>query len=107
MPPRNRSLRPVPAAGEPEPEQIQKPKRPATVAEAAAVGTRRDLLVAQRARLAKAIDDDATRPRELAQLSRQLSLVDQEIRTIDLAAGNDPIGRAAHTPDEPWDASAI
>lgn len=107
MPPRKRgALEVVPDDLPPTPPPT--PKRPATVADAAETGTRRDLLVAQRRRLARAVDSSETRPRELAQLSRQLLAIDEEVRQIDaLDADEDEDAGEVLLTDEPWDASAI
>lgn len=107
MPPRKRGgLTAVP--DDPAPTPPPAPKRPATVADAADSGTRRDLLVAQRRRLARAVDSPETRPRELAQLSRQLLVIDDEIRQIDaLSADESEDAGEVLLTDEPWDASAI
>lgn len=48
-------------------------------------GSSKDVLLTLRRRLARALDDEATPPRDLASLSRRLLEVDEQIRTIDLA----------------------
>jgi hypothetical protein len=78
-----------------------------TVSRAAEGGDRRELLVAMRARLAKAVEDVNTPARDLAALSRRLLEVANEIESIDSASADDEIGKAAATPDDEWDASAI
>jgi hypothetical protein len=84
-----------------------KRKTAKTVTQAADSGDRRELLVAMRTRLAKAVQDVNTPARDLAALSRRLLEVANEIEAIDLAAGEDEVGKAAGTPDDEWDASAI
>lgn len=97
-------LSPVPADGmTPPPADSPLPE---TVA-AATEGTRRDVLVAQRARIAKAVDSEKTSPRDLAPLSRQLLLIDEEIRAIDATRTEGGIAGAARTPDDQWDSAAI
>lgn len=97
-------LHAVPAA---DPTAVPKDAPKPTTVEQATEGSRRDVLVAQRARLAKAVDSPATSPRDLAPLSRQLLQIDEEIRAIDAAASKDGLRGAAATPDDDWDASAI
>jgi hypothetical protein len=91
----------------PDEKPPAKRKGPQTVSEAAESGDRRELLVAMRTRLAKAVQDVNTPARDLAALSRRLLEVANEIEAIDLAAGEDEVGKAAATPDDEWDSSAI
>jgi hypothetical protein len=77
-------------------------RRPATVKAAAETGTRRDLLVALRARIAADIDNANTPPRDLAALSRRLLEIARDIEALDAADKADDIGDAAATPDEEW-----
>ena len=77
-----------------------------TVLEAASVGTRRDLLVAMRARVAAAVADLNTPARDLAALTRRLMEIAKDIEAIDAAVEQE--GRDGQaTPDEQWDESAI
>jgi hypothetical protein len=85
----------------------QAPKKPTTILEAAEQGSRLDELKMMRRRIAKAMDDFATPARDLAALSRRQLEISREIESIEKAAEGDDIGRAADTPDEKWDASAI
>lgn len=78
-----------------------------TITEAAASGDRRALLVAMRSRVASAVEDEETPPRDLAALSRRLLEIANEIAVIDQELGDDELGKAAATPDEVWDESAI
>ena len=80
-------------------------KRPMTVASAAADGSRRDLLVAMRTRIARAVQATETSPRDLAALSRQLLEIVKELEALDAADGTDDIGDAAATPDAEWAAT--
>jgi hypothetical protein len=68
----------------------------------AAGGTRRDLLVALRDRIAGDIDADDVHPRDMAALSRRLLEIAREIEAIDAGEKGDDVGDAASTPDEPW-----
>jgi hypothetical protein len=86
----------------------EKPKRraakPKTVSQAAAGDDVRELLVAMRARLALAVENPNTPPRDLAALTRRLHEVVRDIAAIDAAAGEgDDVGEAAQTPDEEFD----
>lgn len=82
----------------------RKPKR--SVADAAANGTRREMLIATRDRIAKTVDNAKTPPRDLAALTRRLMDVANEIDAIDTAAEQEDRERQA-SPDEKWDESAI
>lgn len=71
------------------------------IAQAAASGSRRDLLVAMRDAIAD--DLDAGVPaRDLASLTRRLLEITKEIEAIDAATSGDRVGQAADTPDEPF-----
>ena len=72
---------------------------------AASSGSRRDLLVALRARIAADIDSPNTPPRDLAALSRRLLEIAKDIEALDAEARTDDIGDAATTPDEEWAAT--
>ncbi len=78
--------------------------QPKTVTKAASEGTRRELLVAMRARVATAVEDPNTPARDLAALTRRLMEIAKDIEAID-ARNEDSDGAAA--PDESFDASAI
>ena len=56
---------------------------PKTVTEAAADGTTRELLVAMRTRIARAVEDLNTPARELASLTKRLTEVVRDIEAID------------------------
>ncbi|MDI1289999.1 MAG: hypothetical protein PSX37_08650 [bacterium] len=56
------------------------------MAEAAAKGSRRDLMVAMRDRIALAVSDPKCPPRDLASLTRRLDAIAAEIESIDLRA---------------------
>lgn len=77
-----------------------------SVTEAAKSGTRRELLVAMRDRVAKAVESPDTLPRDLAALTRRLTDIVKEIEAIDAREGD-----AGDAPDEvgdgEFDASAV
>ena len=92
------------------PEGARAPKRAPrrkTVAQAAAGGSQRELLVALRSRIASAVADPNCPARDLAALSRRLLEIAKDIEALDFSEGQDEIGRAAATSDESWDESAI
>lgn len=81
-------------------------RRAKTVTKAASDGSRRDLLVAMRSRVATAVEDPNTPARDLAALTRRLMEIAKDIEAIDVAAEQE--GRSADpTPDESWDGAAI
>lgn len=117
MPPKPRATRKPPpaaaaaAAAKPKPRTRAKAKAqpapvPKTVEQAAANGTRRELLVALRDRVATAVADPRTAARDLAALTRRLMEIAKDIEALDLSAQRE--GRAgALSPDEKLDASAL
>lgn len=72
-----------------------------SIYDAAAHGSRRDLLVAMRDKIALDLDDGVP-PRDLASLSRRLLEITREIESIDAAEEGDDVADAAATPDESW-----
>ena len=80
--------------------------RPLSVAQAAATGEHRALLVAMRERIAQTVSDPDCPPRDLAALTRRLQEIAKEISGIDLQAAEEAHhdSRAA---DETWDEEAI
>lgn len=84
-----------------------KPAKPKTILEAAESGSRRELLVALRRRIAKTINSEECPPRDLASLSRRLMEIESEINAIDAEAGEGNMGDAVETPDEQFDAEAL
>lgn len=87
----------------------EKPKRTAKkpdVAEAAASGDHRALLVAMRDRIAVAVRNPDCPPRDLAALTRRLQDIAKEIESIDLRAKQES-DEDATAPDEEWDAEAL
>ena len=76
-----------------------------TVSEAANDGTTRELLVAMRARIAKAVEDPNTPARDLAALTKRLVEVVRDIEAIDARA--DEEGESVVLEDGDFDASAV
>ena len=82
------------------------PKPRKTVADAAASGDHRALLVAMRERIAQTISSPDCPPRDLSSLTRRLQDIAKEIETIDLRARQES-GEDSAATDETWDDSAI
>lgn len=81
-------------------------ERRKTVSQAANGGDRRELLVALRSRVAKAVENPETPARDLAALTRRLQEIAKEIDAIDLQSSEEQ-SVVASTDDDTWDASAI
>lgn len=75
------------------------------VSAAAERNDRRAMLVAMQTRIADAVDDPETPPRDLAALTRRLMEIAKEIEAIDVQRGEEKkgIGAAVQTPDESFD----
>lgn len=99
--PARKSLRVV--APDEAPEKVEK----LTVAQAAATGSHRALLVAMRERIARTVSDPDCPPRDLAALTRRLQDVAKEIEALDLRAKEE--GADAHdvAEDAAFDAAAL
>lgn len=93
------------APGEAAPKTPKTPK-PKTVAEAAASGSHRDLLVAMRERIAKTVSDTTCPPRDLAALTRRLQDIAREIEHLDVRADEEGAARG-NVEDEAFDSSAV
>jgi hypothetical protein len=87
-------------------ETRSKSVRRKSVAEAAESGTHRELLVAMRERIAKAVQDPTCPPRDLASLTRRLQDISKEIDMLDLRA-KEEARQDAVPADEEWDAEAL
>ncbi len=87
-------------------ERAPRRKAAKTVSEAADRGTTRELLVAMRTRIAKAVEDPNTPARDLAALTKRLVEVVRDIEAIDARHEQEGGGRAPVI-DEAFDASAI
>lgn len=81
------------------------PPRRKSVTEAADDGTRLELLVSLRTRVAATVGDPNCPPRDLAALSRRLLEIAKEIEAIEAEDRGDDVGDAAATPDEEWAAT--
>lgn len=79
----------------------------ASVVDAAASGSTRDLLLAMRDRIAIAVEDKATPARDLAALTRRLMDIAKELEALDAADAEDDIGRALDTEDEDFDPTSV
>ena len=88
-------------------EKPAPPAPPKTVTQAADSGSTRELLVAMRARIAKAVEDPNTPARDLAALTKRLVEVVRDIEAIDAREKQEASKNARDTPDEAFDASAI
>lgn len=80
---------------------------PKSVAQAAAGGDHRELLVAMRERIARTVSDPDCPPRDLAALTRRLQDIAKEIDAIDLRARQEAAEGSDAAEDEDWDESAI
>jgi hypothetical protein len=80
-----------------------------SVTEAASQGSRLDLLVAMRSRVATAVENPDTPARDLAALTRRLLEIANEIATIEAQQelAEDSIAAAAAMPDEPFDSATL
>jgi hypothetical protein len=78
-----------------------------TIAEAAATGNKRELLITLRAKVALTLEDPKTHPRDVPPLTRRLTEIVEAIEAIDSREGGDDIGDAAATPDEAFDPEAL
>lgn len=81
--------------------------KPKTVAEAAASGVHRDLLVAMRERIARTVSNPDCPPRDLAALTRRLQDISKEIDSLDLRARQERAESVDGDEDEAWDEKAL
>ena len=88
-------------------EKAPRKAGPTKVAEAAASGDQRQLLVAMRERISRTVDDPNCPPRDLAALTRRLDDIAEKIAAMDLRAKQEAAEDADVAADEAWDASAI
>lgn len=86
-----KAMRAVPAPPE-IPAEPPKPKKPTTVLQATETGQRIDILNTLRTRIAKAIDDPKTPPRDLAALSNRLLDIDKEIEQLHVENNEEATG---------------
>jgi hypothetical protein len=81
-------------------------RKPRSVTDAADNGTPRELLVAMRTRIAKAVEDPNTPARDLAALTKRLIEVARDIEAID-ARTEQEASAGEQVTDAAFDASAI
>lgn len=98
---RKPSLRAVAPDEKPAPKKV-----PLTVTKAAESGSHRDLLVAMRTRVAKAVEDVTTPARDLAALTRRLHEIARELEALDAAAEQEAES-SGEVADEAFDAEAL
>lgn len=77
-----------------------------SITEAASNGTYRELLVAMRDRIAKAVEDPNCPPRDLASLSRRLHELSKDIEQHDAVEAQE-VARSGEVADAKFDASAV
>lgn len=82
------------------------PAKAKTVAQAAAGGNHRELLVAMRERIAATVSNPDCPPRDLAALTRRLQDIAKEIDSIDLRAKQESDTHASPV-DDTFDAAVI
>ena len=78
-----------------------------SVAQAAATGDHRSLLVSMRERIAQTVADPECPPRDLAALTRRLQDISKEIEAIDLRAREEGADADALEGDEEFDPSTL
>ncbi len=98
------SRKPLRAVG---PDDKPEPRERLTVAQAAATGDHRSLLVAMRERIAATVSNQDCPPRDLAALTRRLQDIAKEIEAIDLRAREEGADAADVAGDEEWSAEAL
>lgn len=84
----------------------EKPEKPKTVIEAAESGSHRELLIAMRERIARAVSDPSCPPRDLAALTRRLQDIAKEIELLDLRAKQEAKEDGVSA-DEEWDEETL
>ena len=88
-------------------EPGEKPAAKLSVAQAAATGDHRSLLVAMRERIAQTVSDPDCPPRDLAALTRRLQDIAKEIESIDLRAKEEGADASDVAEDEGWESEAL
>jgi len=89
-----------------EPGEKAKSTHAKTVTEAAKDGTTRELLIATRDRIARAVEDPNTAARDLAALTKRLMETVREIESIDAREAQEA-GEYVEVSDGEFDASAV
>ena len=88
-------------------EPGEKPAVKMSVAQAAASGDHRSLLLAMRERIATTVSNPDCQPRDLAALTRRLQDISKEIEALDLRAREEGADAADVAADEDWSAEAL
>lgn len=88
-------------------DEKARPARPKTIAQAVESGTTRDVLVASRDRIARALDDPNIAARDLASNSKRLMEIIREIEAIDARDKQEADDVASSVEDGEFDASAV
>lgn len=83
------------------------PPKPKTVAQAAATGDPKVLLIAMRDRIARTVSDPDCPPRDLAALTRRLQDIAKELDALELRAKQEASENVGSASEETWDESAI
>ena len=83
------------------------PAKAKSVAQAAAGGDHRELLVAMRERIAQTVSNPECPPRDLASLTRRLQDIAKEIEAMDLRAKEEGADAADVAEDEAWAPEAL
>jgi len=86
-------------------DEVPEPTAQKSVTAAAAAGSRRELLVSVRDRVAIAVEDASTPARDLAALTRRLMEIARDIEAIDVKESGE--SQSAEVTDEDFDAEAI
>ena len=86
-------------------DEVAEPTVQKSVTAAAAAGSRRELLVSVRDRVAIAVEDASTPARDLAALTRRLMEIARDIEAIDVKESGE--SQSAEVTDEDFDAEAI
>lgn len=89
------------------PDEKPPHRKPRTVTDAANNGTTRELLVAMRTRIAKAVENENTPARDLAALTKRLVEVVRDIEAIDAQASQGADRSGDVSDDAPFDAAAL
>lgn len=76
--------------------------KPLSLLEAVDAGDYLAELVATHQRIARAVNNPETSPRDLASLTRRQLEISKEVKALRAASEGDEVGAAAATPDEEW-----
>jgi hypothetical protein len=88
-------------------DEKRTPAERLTVAQAAATGDHRQLLVSMRERIAQTVSNPDCPPRDLAALTRRLQDIAKEIESLDLRAKEEALEDDADDASEVWDDEAL